>query len=522
MTKSCINCPAFMGESDAARQRAVYGTNLGMPTCARTGRMLGAQRMSAADTATLQTETASSCAQYGKPVTSSTKTYVTLSLGLSPNGQDEPTKPEKGVASCKACHFYVDARRVGSAIGVPIGLCSKFGKLVPDTKTHDVARVCTEGVRTEVKPGEQITDHYNKLLKSFVVAPILAARLPLSSIVGGAMPYRPPAIIEPSTYPTDKPVTDAQAARGIRAWRKLEDKNSGNHVFMPMFRRDFFPPEEQKLIPVTGGDEHVETYVDHQNLLYKILVLWRHLDETPAVHGVPGTGKTELFRYAAWWMGLPFHRISITRSSDIDELAGMVGFHNNETVFEYGIVPKFWKRPCVAVFDEPNVGPPEVWQFIRPLTDNSKQLVLPMNNGEIVQRNDDCYFGMAMNPSWDSRNIGAEPLAQADGSRLMHISVGFPNEDVEKEIIRRRCFLDGYDIDGDTLSSLMSVAKTLREMDDTLTTTWGLREQIKTARATRWFGLLDAYRLAVTDMMDPTESTIVLDAVKANAVGDVS
>lgn len=498
----------------------MYGTSLGMPTCARTGRMLGATRMSDADENTLQEETASQCPEFGKAVTSSTKTFVTLSLGIA-GKSIEPTSSDTNISSCKACHFYVDARRVGQAVGVAVGLCSKYGKLIPDTKTAEVAKGCNARVRTEIPVGKNINAHYDEMLKNFIVAPSLAQRLPIADLVGGGLPYQPPRIIEPSTYNTDATVTPAHIKAGIRAWRKLSDTTTKNSVLIPVFDRDFFDDEQRKLIPVTGGDEHIETYLDHQNLAYRCAVLWRHLDETPALHGVAGTGKTELFRYMAWMMQLPFHRISITKSSDIDELAGMVGFHNNETVFEYGIVPRFWRTPCVAVFDEPNVGPPEVWQFIRPLTDNSKQLVLPMNKGEIVKRNENCYFGMAMNPAWDPRNIGAEPLAAADGSRLMHIFVGFPDAKIEREIIKRRCHLDGYTISDDVLTTMMDTARTLREMDDTLSTTWGIREQIKTARATRWFSIVDAYRLAATDHMEPSEASMILDAVKSNTVGGV-
>lgn len=520
--KSCANCPSFLGEDQVAQQQRTYGTSLGMPTCPRTGRMLGATRMTSVDTQSLQEEMAEGCGEYGKPCTSATPKYVTLSLGLpgigvttGPEGDDA----DSSISSCKACHFYVDARRVGSAVGVPMGLCTKFGKLVPDTKTSEVAKSCGSRVRVNAPTGKTIQQHYDELLKNFIVAPALAARLPVSDHVGGALPYQPPRVVEPSTYKTDAPVGKNHIAMGIRAWRELNDPQTKNKVLVPVFDRDFFEDDQQKLIPQTGGDEHIETYLDHQNLAYKCAVLWRHLDETPALHGVAGTGKTELFRYMAWIMQLPFHRISITKSSDIDELAGMVGFHNNETVFEYGIVPRFWRTPCVAVFDEPNVGPPEVWQFIRPLTDNSKQLVLPMNGGEIVKRNENCYFGMAMNPAWDPRNIGAEPLAAADGSRLMHIFVGFPEPKIEREIIRRRCHLDGYVIPDNVLSTMMDTAKTLREMDDNLSTTWGIREQIKTARATAWFSVQDAYRLAATDHMDPSEASIILDVVKSNTVG---
>lgn len=227
------------------------------------------------------------------------------------------------------------------------------------------------------------------------------------------------------------------------------------------------------------------------------------------------THNTEFFRYMAWLMQLPFERISITRESEIDDLAGKMFFENNETVFKPGRIPKAWVKPCVVVLDEPNTGPPEVWQYIRPLTDNSKQLVNDKNEGEVIKRHAFAFLGMAMNPAWDSRNVGAEMIGDADGSRLMHIFVDMPDEPTERKIIRARCDLDGYDLPQDTEDIIMRVAKTLREMSDNneLPITWGIRNQIKVARATAWFPLEKSYALGVLDYLEPETRSMVLSVV---------
>lgn len=227
------------------------------------------------------------------------------------------------------------------------------------------------------------------------------------------------------------------------------------------------------------------------------------------------THNTEFFRYMAWLMQLPFERISITRDSEIDDLAGKMHFENNETVFKPGRIPKAWVKPCVVVLDEPNTGPPEVWQYIRPLTDNSKQLVNDKNEGEVIKRHAFAFLGMAMNPAWDARNVGAEMIGDADGSRLMHIFVDMPGELVERGIIRARCDLDGFNLNQDHEDVIMRVAKTLREMSDNgeLPLTWGIRNQIKVARATAWFDLPKAYSLGVLDYLEPETREVVLNIV---------
>ena len=232
------------------------------------------------------------------------------------------------------------------------------------------------------------------------------------------------------------------------------------------------------------------------------------------------THNTEFFRHMAWLMCLPFHRISVTGSTEVDDLAGKMHYDPAKgTYFEYGRVPTAWGKPGVICLDEPNVGQPDVWQFIRPLTDNSKQLVLDMNKGERLPRHDYAFLGMAMNPAWDVRNSGTSTIADADGSRLMHIFVDLPSEAVERRIIEAAVKLDGWEIGGDALDMVIGIAGDLRRMssEETIPITWGIRPQLKVARALKWFGPTDAYRLATADYLEPQHQELILDVVRSHA-----
>ena len=232
------------------------------------------------------------------------------------------------------------------------------------------------------------------------------------------------------------------------------------------------------------------------------------------------THNTEFFRHMAWLMCLPFHRISVTGSTEVDDLAGKMHYDPAKgTYFEYGRIPTAWGKPGVICLDEPNVGQPDVWQFIRPLTDNSKQLVLDMNKGERLPRHDYAFLGMAMNPAWDVRNSGTSTIADADGSRLMHIFVDLPSEAVERRIIEAAVKLDGWEIGGDALDMVIGIAGDLRRMssEETIPITWGIRPQLKVARALKWFGPTDAYRLATADYLEPQHQELILDVVRSHA-----
>jgi MoxR-like ATPase len=155
---------------------------------------------------------------------------------------------------------------------------------------------------------------------------------------------------------------------------------------------------------------------------------------------------------------------------------------------------------------------------VRPMTDNSKQLVLDQNEGEARKRHDDCYLMLAMNPAWDSKNVGTHEVSDADVNRLMHISIPMPPAALEREIIQTRCGHDNYQITPETLGTIMKIAEDIRKLanDDSIPITWAIRPQLKVARASRWFDLKSCYRMAVADFLEPEAAQAVLDVVDSH------
>lgn len=424
---------------------------------------------------------------------------------------ENPDKVNRNIRSCLQCKYYVAQDKMMNEGLWPVGACSARGILVDPKDTVVVGSNCSTraiGIRDSNAFGEM------QLAPEYTMSTIGKLSTVSDFVRDAEVRY-----VEPQDYETDAPVSDAEKSKGIRAWRKIESQDKSIHL--PIFDPAFFSEEERSAIPMTGDDEHPEEYVDHLNLVYKTAVLWMALDETPALWGVAGTGKTEFFRHMAWIMSLPFQRISVTGSTEVDDLAGKMHFDPDKgTYFEYGRIPAAWTKPGIICLDEPNVGQPDVWQFIRPLTDNSKQLVLDMNKGERIARHDHAFLGMAMNPAWDVRNSGTESLADADGSRLMHIFVDLPSPEVEKKIIFNRVKLDGWELEGEQLDMIMGIAEDLRSLsqNETIPITWGIRPQIKVARALKWFPVSEAYRLATADYLEPEHQEAILDVVKTHTV----
>lgn len=510
--KSCANCSSFLKPEQTVSK---FKKSIGSPMCGTYGHALGKPGLPATQADKLQRHFASQCDSFGKaaPVLP----QATLLQVALPN--PEMRKPSENAVrreackSCATCTRFVREDIVAEELGWTSGLCSAKGKLVLSNKLVQEAKDCEYrdfGVVQQSTAGIHLLPEYE-------------AAFQLSVDPVRAYFKNKGAVIEPSEYETDKEVTDDDVESGIRAWRCVPDPDgSGREVYLPIYDLGFFTESEQAKIPRTGDDEHPEMYVDHFGGVYLAGVTWTELDETPALWGEAGTGKTELFRHLAWLMCLPFERLSITGSTELDDLAGKMRFTPDKgTFFEYGRLPLAWQKPCVLCIDEPNVGPVEVWQFLRPLTDNSKQLVLDMNSGERIPRHSDCYPGFAMNPAWDPKNVGAMQISDADANRLFHVFLDLPPMSLEREIIQNRVELDGWKLSNEQADMLMNIAGELRELakDGTLPITWAIRPQIKVARALRWFDPVTAYRRAVGDYLEPEAQNVMLDIVKSHIQG---
>jgi MoxR-like ATPase len=532
--RNCNNCPAQL---KPGAQAATLGANTGGPVCGikllplvspKQGSKLGERVMS---------DIAEKCEKFGTKVdsfrNSPTTDVLPLQVGLA-TAEPTPDAYQSG-ARCTSCVNFVPAPVVSEKTGWTTGLCKATGYLMPDNRQSANARSCGKYARRSPAHRADLTDfmffpQYSE--KYGQVDERKKFALALDNFVA------------PDKFENERPLTpglaDLMLRRGIRAWREIKDPHGyGEPVYLPIFDanakvpvldkdgkstgefKELFTDLDRELIPRAGQPERPEFYADHGQLLYRQAVLWMKLDETPAWWGQGGVGKTEFARHLAFLMGLPFRRLNITGSTELDDLVGKLLFEGGETVFHYGRLPVAWRNPGILLLDEPNTGPADVWQVIRPLTDNSRLLVVDVNKGERITRHADCYFALAMNPAWDPRNVGTQTLGDADGSRLMHMAFTLPPPELEMEILRRRAKLDGYDVPEDLLRHAMAVAQEIRQLSDdgTLHTTWGLRHQIKLVRAFRWFDPMSAYRIAAGDAMEPSQFEALLTIIKAHFGG---
>lgn len=438
---------------------------------------------------------------------------------------DEEGHEPRGVplspgASCITCANYVPnsvvTRNVGDpeVDGVPFPVnpyyCAARGTLHPHLESQLTSAPL--GCGEWVKPSGDVDR--DVLISTASLFQHVREDLGLSETV---------AALEPAAPAAERVPTDAEKQRGIAGFHRVRSDDGKRHVDLPVFDPDHFTPVERAKIPVAGDDAGPELFHDYANLSYRIAAAWA-LGETPALTGAPGLGKSQAAYYLAWKMQLPLERVSITSASQLDDLAGYTELvrsaEGNATEFVHGRIPQAWAKPCVLLLDEPNAGPPEVWQFLRPLTDAAKQLVLDVNHGERIARDEHSYLMMAMNPAWDYRNTGVTPLSDADGRRLVHITITAPEADVERKIIAAHLKSDGQKLSGERIDVLVAIGQELRSLADAgpgstgaLQITWGLAQQVKVAKLLAYFEFAEAFRLAGADNLEPEQRDLILGVV---------
>lgn len=408
---------------------------------------------------------------------------------------------------------YIPAHVMMDKFNIPVGACGITGQLLPgslSSRETTFSDCVSSHIGQEAESGDlelTLLPHITEI-EELVNNPASLER-PVEAI----------HLAGPENYATDAPVSDTQKAKGIVAWRRLENPvNADQSIMLPIYDIDKMPygseetrAAEAKKVPRAGDEGMPESYIDYDGILYPLAVTMVGLRDSPSLIGQAGTGKSAAYRYLSYLMGLPYTRISVTPSTEVDELAGHMEFHPEKgTEFRHGRLAQAWTRPGVICLDEPNSAKPDVWFLLRPLLDSEKQLAIDTNEGEILPRHESSYLGMAMNPSWDYRNSGTNPLADADVSRLFHVQVGLPPESVEADIIRTHCKAIGFDIKDSQLRVMRKIATDLRDTASggELMFSWGTRSQLKVARLLPYFTIEQAYQAALGASLEPSQEDL--------------
>ncbi|MEY7848640.1 AAA family ATPase [Natrarchaeobius sp. A-rgal3] len=144
---------------------------------------------------------------------------------------------------------------------------------------------------------------------------------------------------------------------------------------------------------------------------------------------VPGTGKTLTARSVASALGLSFSRIQFTPDLLPADVTGTHVFNERERSFEFNDGPIFAN---IVLADEINRAPPKTQAALLEAMEEGQVTT----DGETRQLPDPFFVIATQNPV---EQEGTFPLPEAQVDRfLVKTSMGYPDEDGEVELLRRR------------------------------------------------------------------------------------
>lgn len=507
--KTCASCPSYLPKDDPSI-RAKFGKNIDSPMCGRFGYVLGRPGLDTDDQ--IGAHYALRCGSFGAEALATPESIS--HVVISPKPGLMTTTGSDTVTTCNGCSNHITAEAMRDTFGWPVGACQAKGSLV--LKPISEGAACPYSIHgAPTAAGDYILTKIELLepFKSGFKLSTADAAKAYSGMVGAGSGD---GVFDPATAPTEAPV-DADDSRVFRAWFKVvnEEAPGGPEVhYLPRFNRNFFTPEQQLHIPATGDGQHPEDYIDHNRLLTEFAIESYVHGMNLIFMGEPGAGKTEAGRYFAWLMQIPFTLLSMTSEMDIQEFLGEPTFIDGTLGFTPGRLPRAYTAPGMICSDEVNKAPDAVLETYRSLMTGADDLYV--GNQRFV-RNDYCFHILTSNPSWDYRNLGTKPLADADMDRMAPVDVAPPPPPLMRLIIERNLSREQRVLPEDTLETIMKVHDDLREMGNqgTLPFRWGLRKTARAAVLATHFPLLKAFRRAALDFASPEEREVAYAAINS-------
>lgn len=165
-----------------------------------------------------------------------------------------------------------------------------------------------------------------------------------------------------------------------------------------------------------------------QKKMCKALILAIICNGHVLLEGVPGIAKTLAVTTLAKALSLDFKRIQFTPDLLPSDLTGTSVFHPKEGTFSVEKGPVFTN---VVLADEINRAPPKVQSALLEVM-QERQVTI---SGQTFKTGDPYFVLGTQNPI---EQEGTYPLPEAETDRfMMKVVIHYPNQDEEKEIVRR-------------------------------------------------------------------------------------
>jgi nitric oxide reductase NorQ protein len=198
-----------------------------------------------------------------------------------------------------------------------------------------------------------------------------------------------------------------------------------------------FSPEILELIPrdtppyLDNGEHYVER-------IARALAFFKQC----ALIGPSGTGKTHIVYLVAELAGLPMWEINCGLQTSVFDLFGRYVGLGKENWID-GLITSWCRYGGILYLDEANMMKQDIATRLNPILDQRGHMVLTEKDNEIIQRHNDAFLIISMNPV-SSEFAGTKPINAAMRRRMSvwlnfdYMSVGTKIDEKEIELVERK------------------------------------------------------------------------------------
>ena len=171
--------------------------------------------------------------------------------------------------------------------------------------------------------------------------------------------------------------------------------------------------------------------------------------------GPTGSGKTRLVEYMAWKLGRPLYTVACHDDLSGNDLTGRYIIKGDDVEWIDGPLLMAVKNGGIVYLDEVVEARKDTTVVIHPLTDYRRYLLVE-KLGKIFYAPDEFMLVISYNPGYQSV---LKELKQSTRQRFVSIALGWPNEDLETQIV-----LQETGIEEDTARRLVKAANKIRNL----------------------------------------------------------
>jgi len=171
--------------------------------------------------------------------------------------------------------------------------------------------------------------------------------------------------------------------------------------------------------------------------------------------GPTGSGKTRLIEYMAWKLGRPLYTVACHDDLSGNDLTGRYIIKGDDVEWIDGPLLMAVKNGGIVYLDEVVEARKDTTVVIHPLTDYRRYLLIE-KLGKMFYAPDDFMLVISYNPGYQSV---LKELKQSTKQRFVSISLGWPEEDLETQIVQQET-----GVDEDIAKMLVKAANKIRNL----------------------------------------------------------